>query len=511
MTLLSTLLLAAEPLAQGDQIQKTLVALAYLLAIVLFIFGIKRQARVRTARRGNGMASLAMLIAIVATLVHAKAIDWHWIVAGLVLGTAIGAIAARSVPMTQMPEMVALFNGSGGSASALVALSILAPAVLLKGDMSPALAAVAWPEGTTLSKIPLGGPAGGDTALTLVLSIIVGCITLTGSLVAYLKLSGKISGNAVVYPLQHPLNLLLILGMFGLGGYLAFGATNSTHGLYLAGGVTALALVLGVLLVIPIGGADMPVVISLLNSYSGIAAAMTGFVLKENVLIVSGAMVGAAGLILTNIMCKAMNRSLLSVLMGGFGATTATIDTKGARDYDNIKSITSEELAMMLDGIGSLIVVPGYGLAVAQAQHAVRELADFLEAQDVEVRYAIHPVAGRMPGHMNVLLAESNVPYEQLIEMDDINSDFKTTDLVIVLGANDVVNPAALDEPESPLAGMPILLAHEARNVVVVKRSLSPGYAGVKNKLFERDNTVMLFSDAKKALQETLNELKDAA
>jgi NAD(P) transhydrogenase subunit beta len=253
----------------------------------------------------------------------------------------------------------------------------------------------------------------------------------------------------------------------------------------------------------------MPVVISLLNSYSGIAAAMTGFVLKSPVLIVSGALVGASGLILTNIMCKAMNRSLLSVLLGGFGQTAGAASSEDAREYSDVKSVGPEELAMMLEGVSSVIFVPGYGLAVAQAQHVTRELGDFLEAQGAQVKYAIHPVAGRMPGHMNVLLAEASVPYEQLVEMDEINPEFKTTDVVIVLGANDVVNPAALDDPQSPLAGMPILNVHEARQVIVVKRSLSPGYAGVRNPLFEADNAHMLFSDAKVALQETLNELKE--
>ena len=351
-------------------------------------------------------------------------------------------------------------------------------------------------------------------ALTLLLSILIGGITLSGSFVAYGKLSEKISGNAIVFPGQHALNGLLLLAAAVLCGWMAFGATAAPMGPlsyleWLAVILTVLSLVLGVTLVIPIGGADMPVVISLLNSYSGLAASMTGFVLQNTLLIVSGAMVGAAGLILTAIMCKAMNRSLLSVLMGGFGATSGGDGpSEDARDYKNIKKTTSEELAMMLDGISSVVFVPGYGLAVAQAQHVVRELSDLLASRDIQVTYAIHPVAGRMPGHMNVLLAEANVPYEQLIEMDQINPQFKTTDLSIILGANDVVNPAALDEPESPLAGMPILNVHESANVVVIKRSLSPGYAGVKNKLFERDNTLMLFGDAKGALQECLDELK---
>jgi NAD(P) transhydrogenase subunit beta len=500
-------------------VEKNLAPLVYLVAIVLFVLGIKRLGKVRTARGGNALAALAMLLAIVATLYGTKVVDYRWLIGGIVVGALIGLVAAIRVEMTQMPEMVALFNGSGGAASLLVALAILVP------SLSPDV----WVAGKTLASVPLASVhpevtgtaltallakfSGADIGLSLMLSIIIGGVTLTGSFVAYGKLSGKITGNAVVYPGQHAVNATLILITFGITGYMLFGLTESGPALPLALAVTGLALLLGVLLVLPIGGADMPVVISLLNSYSGIAAAMTGFVLQENVLIVSGAMVGAAGLILTNIMCKAMNRSLLSVLLGGFGATTAVVDKAGARDYKSIKSIGAEELAMLLDGISSVIFVPGYGLAVAQAQHVVRELADMLEKAGVEVRYAIHPVAGRMPGHMNVLLAESNVPYEQLIEMDEINGDFKTTDLVIVLGANDVVNPVAIDpnEPNSPLAGMPILNAHEAASVVVIKRSLSPGYAGVKNLLFDMDNTHMCFGDAKKVLQETVNELKDVA
>jgi len=489
---------------EGFTLPEQLAEFLYLIAIILFAVGIKRLGKVRTSRAGNGMAALAMFVAILVTMIQLVGVDWKFVIGGVLAGAVVGAFAARKVPMTDMPEMVALFNGSGGAASVLVVLAVLVPALFPDG---------VWGASLAMHEIPLGleKAMGADIAVSLLLSIIIGGVTLTGSVVAYAKLAGKISGNAIVFPGQHALNALLILGTVGLSGAMAFGIRGHEHAIWIAPAVTALSLLLGVLLVIPIGGADMPVVISLLNSYSGIAASMTGFVLQSPVLIVSGAMVGAAGLILTNIMCKAMNRSLTSVLLGGFGATTSAPDLKGAQDYDNVKSIGAEELAMMLDGVGSVIIVPGYGLAVAQAQHAVRDLADYLEAHGCGVRYAIHPVAGRMPGHMNVLLAESNVPYEQLIEMDDINADFKSTDVAIVLGANDVVNPAALDEPDSPLAGMPILMVHEANNVVVVKRSLAPGYAGVKNKLFERDNTVMLFADAKGALEETLKELKEAA
>ncbi len=526
---------------------ESIVGVAYLVAIILFIIGIKRLGRVRTARSGNGLAALAMLIAILATFAIAAeqgVMDWKWIVGGLVVGGVIGLVAAIRVPMTDMPEMVALFNGSGGAASLLVALAVLWPALTPSVVDKPSFQV--WKQGEKLYQVQLGNvqrpaaeapegtvPAvvpGGPTAApmppqpqpgatdpriiiaTLFLSVIIGGVTLTGSFVAYGKLSGKISGDAITFPGQHAVNLILILAMLGVAGYMAYAATDPSQGQALALTVVGISLLLGVLLVIPIGGADMPVVISLLNSYSGVAASMTGFVLGENVLIVSGAMVGAAGLILTNIMCKAMNRSLISVLLGGFGQTTGSSGAKDdAREYSNVKSIGGEELAMMLDGISSMIVVPGYGLAVAQAQHAVRELGDLLEAQGALVRYAIHPVAGRMPGHMNVLLAESNIPYEQLVEMDEINPDFRQTDVVLVVGANDVVNPASLDEPDNPLYGMPILNVHEARTVVIIKRSLSPGYAGVRNKLFEAENAMMLFGDAKAVIQDTINEIKENA
>jgi len=474
---------------------------AYLVAIILFISGIKQLGKVRTAKNGNRLASLAMLLVVIGAVgqlnerSHGAGVDWGWIIAGVIVGGGIGAVVAKKVQMTEMPEMVALFNGSGGAASVFVVLSFLANEI-----------------STTLKALPdsvsLADAMGWDTTLALALSILIGGVTLTGSVVAYGKLSGKVTGDAVVYDMQHQINGGLILAALVLtaliGWVLGPGAAMSVS-VFLA----LLSLGLGVLLVLPIGGADMPVVISLLNSYSGIAAAMTGFVLKSPVLIVSGALVGASGLILTNIMCKAMNRSLLSVLLGGFGQTAGSGSSEDAREYSNVKSVGPEELAMMLEGVSSVIFVPGYGLAVAQAQHVTRELGDFLEAQGAQVKYAIHPVAGRMPGHMNVLLAEASVPYEQLVEMDEINPEFKSTDVVVVLGANDVVNPAALDDPESPLAGMPILNVHDARQVIVVKRSLSPGYAGVRNPLFEADNAHMLFSDAKVALQETLNELKE--
>ena len=468
--------------------------LAYLVSAVLFILGLKAQARVRTARRGNLMSSVAMLLAVLATFFvigrnPGAPPAWPWLIAGLVVGGSIGAFAAAKVQMTEMPEMVALFNGSGGIASALVAIAFY-------------LLTARFGAGSTLADSLSAG-----VAITLVLSVIIGGITFTGSVIAYAKLAGKITSAPVILPARHVLSGGLLGAALILAVLVAFVTTSS--------GVTTLLMVLlllvvfglGVLLVISIGGADMPVVISLLNSYSGLAASMTGFVLGEKLLIIAGALVGAAGLILTQIMCKAMNRSLANVVFGGFGTADST--GKGGREgYTNVKEAGPEEVAMIIEDARSVIFVPGYGLAVAQAQHACRQLQLLLESRGATVRHAIHPVAGRMPGHMNVLLAEADVPYESLVEMDDINPEFKNTDVVIILGANDVVNPAALNDKTSPIWGMPILHVHEARTVFMVKRSLSAGFAGIKNTLFENDNTLMVFGDAKEMLLKIIEELK---
>jgi H+-translocating NAD(P) transhydrogenase subunit beta len=470
---------------------KTAVELAYLLSSVLFMMGLKRLSKVRTAQSGNQLAALAMLLAIVATLVEIGVVDFRLMIAGSVIGGAIGALAAVRVPMTKMPEMVAIFNGFGGGASMLVALAVIWDQIVEK-------------ESTGTIASVLGGAQG----LTAVLSILIGAVTLTGSVIAYLKLAETISGKPILLPGRHVINALLVLGALGVGVYAAYTADSLETIEMTVLAVTAMSLLLGVLLVIPIGGADMPVVISLLNSYSGVAAAATGFILSNNVLIISGAMVGAAGLILTKIMCVAMNRSLANVVFGGFGAEAE--GGAGGGEYVNVTSVGTEEAAMVLEDAQSVVFVPGYGLAVAQAQHAVRELADILEARGATVKYAIHPVAGRMPGHMNVLLAEADVPYEQLIEMDEINPEFKDTDVAIVLGANDVVNPAAQNQKGSPIYGMPILEVFNARTVFVVKRSLGAGFAGIKNELFELDNTMMVFGDAKKVLQGLIAELKTA-
>ena len=473
-----------------ELIRSTVVPVIYLLSTVLFIFGIKQLAKVKTARRGNAIAAVGMLLAIIGALLELGVVDYRWIVGGMVIGTVIGLLFAIRVQMTSMPEMVALFNGFGGIASALVATSVYWDLVVQRG-----------PAGTVYQAL------GTDEAITVMLSILIGGITFTGSLVALFKLQGKLKkGQPILLPARHYITFGLLFASFAFGGIaVAAGASDSVVWVLALAGAS---LILGVLLTIPIGGADMPVVVSLLNSYSGLAASMAGFVIGNPLLIIAGAMVGAAGLILTQIMCVAMNRSLLNVLVGGFGVADGA-SGGGSDEYTTVTSCGPEEAAMILENAESVIIVPGYGLAVAQAQHAVRELADMLKARGTKVTYGIHPVAGRMPGHMNVLLAEADVPYEELLEMDVINSEFKNTDVVIVLGANDVVNPAAMKDPSSPIAGMPILNAHEARSVFVVKRSLSPGYAGIKNELFEYDNTMMIFGDAKKVLQGLIGEVKD--
>lgn len=455
----------------------------YLLAALLFVFGIKRLASVKTCRQGNRISQTGMGVAVIAILAIATGLNWWVVILAALTGASIGVFLARKTPTTQMPELVAGLNGFGGAASALVAMSALLGSGL--GDTSLA---------ATKLVDAIATPA----------TVLIGMLTLTGSFIAFQKLSGKKIVHPVDGSMRHILHATLGIAAIGLAFWLGTTDSSTERGV----AVILLAIVasgLGVLLVMPIGGADMPVVVSLLNSYSGVAAAAAGFVIENPLLIVVGALVGASGLILTQIMCKAMNRSLGNVLLGGIGDDSVAED---ARDYESIKSTSPEEVAMLLDAATSVIIVPGYGLAVAQAQHTVRELGDLLLARGVNVRYAIHPVAGRMPGHMNVLLAESDVPYDQLWEMDRINSDFKNTDVVIIVGANDVVNPAAR-EPSGPIAGMPILDVDYAQTVVVIKRSLSPGYAGIKNPLFDNDNTLMLFADAKAALEGMVKEVKE--
>ena len=448
----------------------------YVFAAVLFILGLKKLSHPKTARSGNTIAAAGMFIAIVATLIAYDQIDYQLIAVGMIIGTIIGATFAIKVEMTQMPQMVAIFNGFGGGASALVA----AAEFLKTGDM------------TTF------------TLSTIMISVFVGTLTFTGSFVAFGKLQGFISGKPVVFPGQQIINGLLALALLFMGIYVVTTAADVN----LFFGVISIAAILGITLTIPIGGADMPVVISLLNSYSGIAATATGFVLMNNGLIISGSLVGASGLILTNIMCKGMNRSLANVIFGAVGLEQETTGSDGAKQM-NVKSYSTEEAAMIFDAADKIIVVPGYGLAVAQAQHAVREVAEFLEAQQKQVLYAIHPVAGRMPGHMNVLLAEANIPYEQLKDLDEINPEFEDCDVALVLGANDVVNPAARHDTSSPIYGMPILDVDKSRTVMINKRTMNPGFAGIQNELFGYENSIMIFGDAKEMLQQLLKDLKD--
>jgi len=468
------------------------VEVAYMASALLFILGLKRLSGVKSARSGNALASLAMALAIAATLIRVGA-DVHWwvLAGGIGVGAVVGIFLAVRVEMTGMPELVAFFNGLGGAASACVALAEI-------GKFS----------GEDTGGVSVATFQGPDFATAVVLSVLIGSVTLSGSLVAYGKLSGKINKNRFGPIGSKMVNALLALGAMALCYVAAFSDGSgwlifSSH-LFLV----VAALVLGVGLVVPIGGADMPVVISLLNSYSGLAACATGFVLQNNLLIVAGSLVGASGLILTRIMCKAMNRSLSNVLFASFGEEQKS-GGAGSDEYSNVKAASPEEAAPILDAAAKVIICPGYGMAVAQAQHKVRELASLLESNGCEVSYAIHPVAGRMPGHMNVLLAEADVPYEQLFDLDQINSEFQNADVAIVLGANDVCNPAAENDPNSAIAGMPVLSVWDAQTVFVIKRSLSAGYAGIKNELFEADNALMCFGDGKKFVEELITELKD--
>jgi NAD(P) transhydrogenase subunit beta len=463
-------------------VQQALINVAYLVAAVLFIMTFKGLSHPRTAVRANRMGSLGMLIAIVATLVDRQIIDYKVILAGFVVGAGIGAVLALKVQMTAMPQMVALLNGFGGGASALVAGAALLEAVGAGHDPSM------------------------QSAVATVASGMIGAVTLTGSLIAFGKLQGILPGRPLMFPGQKAFNAILLLAILGLGVALVMQPQQVEF--YLA--IAIIASVLGVSSVVPVGGADMPVVITLLNSYSGLAACATGFVLDNNMLIIAGSLVGASGLILTKIMCKAMNRSLGNVLFGGVGAEVITGAAADEVYAGKIKAAGAEEISMVLETARRVVIVPGYGMAVSQAQHAVRDLAKMLESRGTEVEFGVHPVAGRMPGHMNVLLAEADVPYDQIIEMDAINPTFEQTDVVIIIGANDVVNPVARTDPNSPIAGMPILDVDKARTVVMIKRSLSPGFAGIPNPLFAADNTLMYFSDGKKAVLDLVTALKEA-
>ncbi len=476
----------------GDQVQvavehaveNPLITLCYILSSVLFIFGLKMLGSAATARKGNIVSALGMLLAIVATLLM-QGMDYTYIVIGVIIGSAIGAIGAMRVPMTSMPEFVALFNGSGGLASLLVG----------------------WAEYENMRAD--GVVTTSDNLINIIatyLAVLIGGVTFTGSMIAYAKLAEKISGKPFLYSGQQIVNAVIMLIVVICG--VAF--VMNPAGMYVPFLIAVvISLILGVLVTIPIGGADMPVVISLLNSYSGLAACAAGFVIGNTVLIVSGSLVGASGIILTQIMCKAMNRSLANVLFSGFGAAAgSTVAAAGFKG--EAKALTPDDAYYVLEAASKIVFVPGYGMAVAQAQHVVKELADILEKNGADVSFAIHPVAGRMPGHMNVLLAEANVPYEQLIEMDDINPIMATVDVAIVIGANDVVNPAAREVETSPIYGMPIINVDQARTCFVLKRSLASGFAGVDNPLFFNENTRMIFGDAKASLSAMVASFKES-
>jgi proton-translocating NAD(P)+ transhydrogenase subunit beta len=454
----------------------------YLVASILFILGIRGLSHPRTARQGNVLASIGMLIAVVATLLDPQIENFGYIIVGIVIGAAIGVVSARAVKMTAMPQMVALFNGVGGGAVAAVALSEYHELIPEPGE------------------IPL------ETLLPTLLACVIGAVSFAGSLIAFAKLQELMTGRPIVFPGNQFVNGALLLGIVALVFYLATG--EESEGLFAA--MLIAALVLGVMLIIPVGGADMPVVISMLNAFTGLSAAGAGFVLDNTALIIAGSLVGSSGTLLTILMGRAMNRSLANVLFGAFGAAPSGPGAAQDGAGGTVREVTPTDVGAMLAYADRVIVVPGYGLAVAQAQHTVRELADELEKRGVEVSYAIHPVAGRMPGHMNVLLAEADVPYEALKEMDEVNPEFPTTDVTLVIGANDVTNPAARHDKASPIYGMPILEVDKSRQVVVLKRSMNPGFAGIENELYYQEQTAMLFGDAKDSVAKLVTEVKNA-
>ena len=457
--------------------QNLVIPIIYLISAVFFILGLKQLSHPRTAPKGNRTASIGMLLAIVATLLNNQILDFQSIFIAILIGSAIGAILAKRVEMTSMPQLVALFNGFGGAASLLVAT-----AEFYRADLLPIF-----------------------IFFIITLSILIGSVTFSGSFIAFLKLQGIMRGSPVQFKGQHIFNGLLVLLIIFSSVY---GHLNplQTNNMFLI--TIGVSLLLGILFVLPIGGADMPVVISLLNSFSGLAACATGFVIQNDALIISGSLVGASGIILTDIMCKGMNRTIWNVLFAGVGSTDVNIDSTQLDPMKSIKSYEPEDTLVIFENAKQVVIVPGYGLAVAQAQHMVHELQKLLEQKGVSVKYAIHPVAGRMPGHMNVLLAEANVPYDSLYDLDQINPEFEETDVTLVIGANDVVNPAARHDTNSPIFGMPILDVDKSQTVFVLKRSMNPGFAGIENELFYKDNTIMIFGDAKDTVSKLVSELK---
>jgi NAD(P) transhydrogenase subunit beta len=459
----------------------SVIAVSYIIAAILFIFGLKQLSSPATARSGNRLAAVGMALALVVTLLDRQILSYWTIALGTVVGAVIGIYFAKTVQMTAMPQMVALFNGMGGATAALVSVSEF------------------------LRLTEAGQPIATGESTSIVLGTAIGAISFTGSIIAFGKLQEILPGKPLQFPLQRLINALILLAVIALGILVVIGGGSSQLWMLFAG-----ALVLGAMFVLPIGGGDMPVVISILNSLTGLAAALTGFVLHNQMLVVAGVLVGASGTLLTLLMSTAMNRSVANVLFGAFGAGTSGALAQASDVVRTVRQTTPEDTAIALAYARSVVIVPGYGLAVAEAQHTVRELATDLEKRGVDVKYAIHPVAGRMPGHMNVLLAEANVPYDQLLEMDQVNGMFPQTDVVLVVGANDVVNPAARDDPSSPIYGMPILDVDRARNVIVLKRSMGHGFAGIDNALFYHEKTRMLFGDARQSLTQVGQALKAA-
>ncbi|MEC8839090.1 MAG: NAD(P)(+) transhydrogenase (Re/Si-specific) subunit beta [Candidatus Neomarinimicrobiota bacterium] len=455
--------------------QDLVIPIIYLISAVFFILGLRQLSHPRTALKGNRTASIGMLLAIVATLLNNQILDFQSIFIAILIGSAIGAILAKQIEMTSMPQLVALFNGFGGAASLLVAT-----AEFYRGGIFPIF-----------------------IFFTIALSVLIGSVTFSGSFIAFLKLQGIMKGAPIQFKGQHAFNGLLVVLVIISSIY---GLLYPFSSMFLI--IIGVSLLLGILFVLPIGGADMPVVISLLNSFSGLAACATGFVIQNDALIISGSLVGASGIILTDIMCKGMNRTIWNVLFAGVGSTDAITDNLQVDPMKSIKSYEPEDTVVIFENAKQVVIVPGYGLAVAQAQHMVHELQKLLEGKGVVVKYAIHPVAGRMPGHMNVLLAEANVPYDSLYDLDQINPEFEETDVTLVIGANDVVNPAARHDTNSPIFGMPILDVDKSQTVFVLKRSMNPGFAGIENELFYKDNTIMIFGDAKDTVSKLVSELK---
>jgi H+-translocating NAD(P) transhydrogenase subunit beta len=459
-----------------------LAAFLYLVSSICFIMALRGLSSPVTSRAGNIYGIVGMVIAIATTLAIPQVVSYWLIILGLIIGGAIGTIVALKIQMTALPQLVAAFHSLVGLAAVCVAAAAF--------------------HNPTAYGLGMPGSIAAGSLVEMGLGVAIGAITFTGSIVAFAKLQGLVTGKPLVFPMQHPLNALL--GILVLICVVWLAATESSAAFWL---MVLLSFALGFLLILPIGGADMPVVISMLNSYSGWAAAATGFTLGNNALIITGALVGSSGAILSYIMCKGMNRSIFNVILGGFGGEGALPGAGSGHGDKTVKSGSAEDAAFIMKNSSSVIVVPGYGMAVAQAQHALREMADVLKKEGVTVRYAVHPVAGRMPGHMNVLLAEANVPYDEVLELEEINRDFASTDVAFVIGANDVTNPAAKTDPASPIYGMPILDVEKAKTVLFIKRSMASGYAGVENELFYRDNTMMLFGDAKKMCEEIVKAL----